>query len=217
MEELVKITKEQVVCSSLEVAERFGKRHSHVIEKIEKIIADDSTENSVKCFKKSSYKDVTGKKNVMYLMNRDGFTFLAMGFTGKKATEWKWKYIEAFNKMEKMLMERNTEMWIEERKQGKITRKAETDVIKQLVEYAKEQGSTHSNMLYMTYTKLANKMAGISDRDFATLKQLNELSFIENIILNQIRVCMEQEMNYKDIYKECKKQIETFRTVAYLD
>lgn len=217
MDELVKITKEQVVCSSLDVAERFGKRHDRVLRAIENL-ADSLPKNGETYFKKGNYVDSQNKQTYpMYLMNRDGFSLLVMGFTGKQALEWKIKYIEAFNKMEKMLMERNTEMWIEERKQGKITRKAETDVIKQLVEYAKEQGSTHSNMLYMTYTKLANKMAGISDRDFATLKQLNELSFIENIILNQIRVCMEQEMNYKDIYKECKKQIETFRTVAYLD
>lgn len=216
MGELVTVKSEEAVCSSLEVAEKFGKRHADVIRRIENLIADDLTQNCVQCFSKKSYTDSTGKRNKMYFMNRDGFVFLVMGFTGKKANEWKWKYIEAFNKMETMLKERNTQLWIEQRQQGKITRKAETDIIQNLVEYASSQGSKHAQMLYMTYSKLANKMAGISDRDFATFQQLNELTFIENIILNQIRVGMEKGMHYKDIYKDCKRQIELFKDIAYL-
>lgn len=116
----------------------------------------------------------------------------------------------------KLSLERNSQPWIDQRQQGKLVRNAETDVIKKLVEYAKEQGSKHSNMLYMTYSKLANNMAGISGRDSATIQQLSELSFIENIILNKIRIGMEKNLHYKEIYKDCKKQIELFRDVAYL-
>ena len=216
MNELVTVKRDEAVCSSLDVAERFVKRHTHVLEKIEKILADDSTENSAKCFKETHYKDESGKHNKMYLMNRDGFTFLAMGFTGKKANEWKWKYINAFNQMEAFIKEKTTEAWIETRKAGKITRKAETDVIKQLIEYAKGQGSEHSKMLYMTYSRLANNMAGITDRESATVMQLNNMSLIENIILNQIRIGMEKGMHYKEIYKDCKRQIELFKDIAYL-
>ena len=89
MNELVYLKNDEPVCSSLQVAEKFGKRHTHVIERIEKIIENDSTENSAQCFKASIYKDSTGKSNKMYVMNRDGFTFLVMGFTGKKANEWR--------------------------------------------------------------------------------------------------------------------------------
>lgn len=117
----------------------------------------------------------------------------------------------------KLTAEHNTSLWIEQRTQGKLIRNKETGVIKQLIQYAKEQGSTHADMLYMTYSKLANKMTGISDRDLATFQQLSELSFIENIILNQIRVGMEKELHYKDIYKDCKRQIELFKDIAYLE
>ena len=86
--------------------------------------------------------------------------------------------------MESILREKSTEAWLETRQKGKLTRKAETDVIQKLIEYAKEQGSTHADMLYMTYSKLANKMAGVSKRDEATVSQLNNLSLMENIILN---------------------------------
>ena len=73
------------------------------------------------------------------------------------------------------IKEKTTQTWVETRKAGKLTRRAETDTIQKLVEYAKGQGSTHAEMLYMTYSKLANKMAGIGKRDEATVMQLNNL------------------------------------------
>lgn len=215
--DLINVKNEEAVTTSLLIAEHFGKKHKHVIEKIEKIIIDDSTEKSAQCFKKGSYKDESGKTNKMYYINRDGFTFLVMGFTGKKASEWKWKYIEAFNKMESLLSEKKTNEWVETRKQGKITRKAETDIIQQLIGYAKAQGSTHSEMLYMTYSKLANKIAGIKDRNLATLHQLNSLDFIERIILFEIENGMNNELDYHEIYQHCKVQVEHFSKFTYLN
>lgn len=217
MNELVYLNNNEAVCDSLLVAEKFGKRHADVIEKIEKIMSEDSTENSVQCFIPSFYKDGTGKNNKMYLMNRDGFTFLVMGFTGKKANEWKWNYINAFNSMEAILRERSTEAWIETRQQGKLTRKSETDIIQKLIEYAEGQGSEHADMLYMTYSKLANKMAGIKKRDEATVTQLNNLSLIENIILNCIQNGITMEKHYKVIYQDCKRRLEAFKDIAYLE
>lgn len=217
MNELVYLKNDEPVCSSLQVAEKFGKRHTHVIERIEKIIENDSTENSAQCFKASIYKDSTGKSNKMYVMNRDGFTFLVMGFTGKKANEWKWQYIKAFNQMEKFIREKQTKIWIETRKAGKLTRKAETDTIKNLVEYAKAQGSQHADKLYMTYSKLANKMAGVSKRDEATVIQLNNLSLMEHIILCVIDSGIVAGKHYKEIYQDCKKRLETVKDLAYLE
>ena len=87
--------------NSLLVAERFGKRHDHVLRDIKNLI--DSTQNWGQLFVSTTYTDNSGKSNPMYIMNRDGFTLLAMGFTGKKALEFKLQYIEAFNKMESEL------------------------------------------------------------------------------------------------------------------
>ncbi|KSV60339.1 transcriptional regulator [Acetivibrio ethanolgignens] len=217
MNKLVYLKNDEAVCDSLLVAEKFGKRHADVLEKIEKILSDEPTENSVRCFKKTSYRDAKGEIRPMYLMNRDGFTFLVMGFTGKKANEWKWNYINAFNSMETILRERSTEVWLETRQQGKLTRKAETDVIQQLIKYAKEQGSTHADMLYITYSKLSNKMAGIKKRDEATVSQLNNLSLMENIILNCIQNGIMLEKHYKVIYQDCKRRLEAFKDIAYLE
>lgn len=210
MEELVYLKKDQALADSLKVAEMFEKRHDHVLAKIEKILTD-SPENSGQCFLKTKYKDASGKWNTKYLMNRDGFTFLAMGFTGKKADEWKWKYINAFNAMQKIITEKQTTVWIETRQQGKLIRKDETNVIQKLVDYAKEQGSGHADMLYMTYTKLANKMVGITNRDTATNAQLNDLSTMERLIAKVVIDGMAQGKHYKQIYKDSKERLETVK------
>lgn len=215
MEEIITIRKDQAVTSSLQVAKDFGKRHDRVLRAIENLIPN-LPKNGVVEFMKSSYKDAKGESRPMYFMNRDGFSLLVMGFTGKKALEWKLKYIEAFNTMEKILTEKQTLAWQETRKQGKLTRRSETDVIKELVEYAKAQGSTHADMLYMTYTKLANSIVGIKDRDSATITQLNSLSFVENIILHTIRNGMALNLSYKEIYQANKKQLEMFSDISFL-
>lgn len=95
----------QLVVTSRQIAEDFDKRHSDVLEKIEELI---KTENSVMTmFIESSYKAGTGKDYKEYLITRDGFSLLVMGFTGAKALSWKLKYIEAFNKMEKTIREQS--------------------------------------------------------------------------------------------------------------
>ena len=99
--ELVQVNNEQVVTDSRKVAEVFGKEHKNVIQSIENIKAENSAVSSM--FYETDYTAGTGKHYKMYLMNRDGFSLLVMGFTGKKALEWKIKYIEAFNAMEKQL------------------------------------------------------------------------------------------------------------------
>lgn len=217
MEELVFEKRDKALCSSQSVAEKFHKQHKNVLRKIENLLEGMPKSEQTHFYKSESVNEQNGESYPIYLMDRDGYSLLAMGFTGKEAMKWKLEYIHAFNAMESMLKERNTELWVEQRQHGKLTRKSETDEIQQLIGYAKAQGSEHSNMLYMTYSKLANKMAGISDRDTATFGQLNNLSFIENIILNQIRVGMERNMGYKEIYKDCKKQIELFKDIAYLE
>ena len=215
MDELVYLRNDEAVCSSLQVAEKFEKRHDNVMRSIEGLLKNEETHEM---FKNSSYiEEQNNQRYPMYLMNRDGFSLLVMGFTGKKALDWKLQYIKAFNQMEKFIREKQTQTWIETRKAGKLTRKAETDTIKNLVEYAKGQGSQHADKLYMTYSKLANKMAGISKRDEATVMQLNNLSLMEHIILCVIDSGIIAGKHYKEIYQDCKKRLETVKDLAYLE
>lgn len=218
MNELVYLKADEAFTDSLTVAEHFNKRHDRVLRAIDNLIESFPKNGERKMFKATTRKTDDGQHHRMYLMNRDGFTLLAMGFTGKKAMEWKLKYIDAFNQMEKIIREKSTAVWLETRQQGKITRREETDVIKELIPYAKKQGSKHSGMLYMTYSNLANRMVGIKpkQRDIASTNQLNNLSIFENIILNLIRVGMSQDMDYHDIYRLCESRCEQAKDVAMI-
>lgn len=218
MQELINIKNNEAVTTSLMVAEMFGKRHDAVLRAIENLLKGLHKNGETRYFKKSTHKnEQNGQIYPMYYLNRDGFSLLVMGFTGKKALEWKVKFIEAFNRMEAILNEKQSMAWVETRKYGKITRKAETDVIQQLIGYAKAQGSEHSHMLYITYSKLANKIAGIENRDMATIRQLNNLELIERIILFEIDNGMAAELDYHEIYQNCKRAVEHFNQFTSLN
>ena len=97
--DLVTINNGQAVTTSMKIAEYFGKKHQHVMEKIRKLLDELPSEWGVSNFRQSSYFNVQGKEQPCYEMTKDGFTLLAMGFTGKKAIEFKINYINAFNEM----------------------------------------------------------------------------------------------------------------------
>lgn len=97
--------KEQTaMTSSLDVAEYFGKRHKNVLQAIEML--ECSEEFNRLNFQPVKYRDQKGEMRKCYRLTRDGFTFLAMGFTGKKAAKFKESYILAFNEMEKWIKQR---------------------------------------------------------------------------------------------------------------
>lgn len=91
----------RILASSRDVAEKFGKRHDHILRDIESFRKD--IPNFGEMFFEDELPDKYGRNQKIYWMNRDGFSLLCMGFTGKKALEWKLKYIDAFNKMEEKL------------------------------------------------------------------------------------------------------------------
>ncbi len=102
-EELVIMRDRRAVTTSLQVAENFGKKHQHVLRDIDALKQDVS--NFGQMFIESNQPDSYGRDRRIYYMNRDGFSLLAMGFTGKKALQFKLKYIDAFNQMEKQLQQ----------------------------------------------------------------------------------------------------------------
>nr|DAT07936.1 MAG TPA: regulatory protein [Caudoviricetes sp.] len=100
MNSLVQVTDGQIVVESRKIAEHFGKEHKNVMQSVREILAAEKS--ATKFYLETTYEN-RGKEYPEYLMNRDGFSLLVMGFTGKKALEWKIKYIQAFNAMEEEL------------------------------------------------------------------------------------------------------------------
>lgn len=144
---LVEVQNGQIVVSSKQVAEHFGKEHKHVLESIREILAVEKS--ATKFFVESIFQN-RGKEYPMLLMNRDGFTLLAMGFTGKKALEWKLKYIQAFNIMEEQIKSllapsyqiadpiERAKKWIEEESQRRQLEEKNQFLIAENVELATE-------------------------------------------------------------------------------
>ena len=87
--------------SSLQVAKDFKKRPADVHESIENLTTENSAVKAM--FMETTYVNERGREYKCYEMTRDGFCLLVMGFTGKKALDWKLKYIDAFNQMEEQL------------------------------------------------------------------------------------------------------------------
>ncbi|KOS64661.1 ORF6C domain-containing protein [Lysinibacillus agricola] len=103
MNKIVTIQNCQVVTTSLQVAETFEKEHKNVLQSIENIREELDVLKLQQMFFEGNEPDSYGRDRKTYYMNRDGFTLLAMGFTGKKAFDFKIKYIDAFNQMEQQL------------------------------------------------------------------------------------------------------------------
>ena len=102
MNELVFLGQDgRLVTTSLKVAEVFGKVHAKVMRDIEKL--DCSNEFTIANFGKRTFKTEQGNEYPMYEITKDGFVFLVMGYTGKKAAEFKEAYIRKFNEMEAQL------------------------------------------------------------------------------------------------------------------
>jgi Rha family phage regulatory protein len=98
----------RVMVTSLELAERFQKRHDNVLRDIDRIASQIATErllNFEVTFRQVAGPNGTARNERLFLLTRDGFSVVAMGFTGPAALDWKFKYIEAFNRMEAALRE----------------------------------------------------------------------------------------------------------------
>lgn len=118
----------KAVTTSLKIAEVFGKEHKNVVRDIENLEIPESF-NRLN-FEQIFYKDSYNRKQKAYQITKDGFTLLAMGYTGRKAMEFKIKYIEAFNRMEQVLSEKanNSDSVYFETKKTLVAEKHELDI-----------------------------------------------------------------------------------------
>jgi Rha family phage regulatory protein len=205
----------QVKTSSLTVAKFFGKAHHRVLRAIENLeLPKDFTEAN---FGVSEYIDPTGRRLPEIMMTRDGFTVLAMGFTGKEAMQWKLKYLAAFNAMEAKLIKDSDKLeWKAARLGVKKVRKTFTDTVKNFVDYATEQGSQSAKMYYANITIMEYKALDLLERQKTSIGNFRDtldimdiafLSAAEMVAKVAIEQGMEQKMHYKEIYIFAKQKV----------
>lgn len=221
MYELVELRNDEPFTTSKIIAEGTNVKHEAVqklIRKYEKSISRFGLVGfEIRVLKHKEYKGSTREK--IYLLNEQQATFLMTlmrndGVDGI-VVEFKAKLVEEFFCMRNFIREKQTKQWGNTRLENKANRLKETDVIKLLVEYAKEQGSKNSDKLYMTYTKLAKTVVS-GNRDELSTTELNNLTLAESIILQTIRIDMSMGLHYKEIYKDCKERLEKFMEITYM-
>lgn len=130
----------QALTNSILVAGKFGKEHQHVLRDIRNIIEGMSNLGETPMFVETTYiHEQNGQEYPMYVMNRDGFTLLAMGFTGKKALQFKMDYIAAFNTMESQLKEQKKPLSAPQTYAEALRQLADEVEAKEKVQFALEQ------------------------------------------------------------------------------
>ncbi|MBU5370056.1 Rha family transcriptional regulator [Enterococcus avium] len=146
MTDLVIMKDRQAVTTSLNLAESFEKEHKNVIQVIESKI--QSAENSAhykKMFALGSYVDSRGREQKMYYMNRAGWTFIAVGFSGRKADSFKLKYIEAFDQMEEHIKENQMQLPSDPMEILKLTFEAQENTNKKVKEVENRVSNLEEN------------------------------------------------------------------------
>lgn len=225
MNKLVILKNKQAITTSLKVAEYFEKRHSDVIRAIENSIAqlEGVRKNAhTPPFTKTTYiNEQNGQKYPMYLLNRDGFIFVVMGFTGEKAAQLKWNYIQAFNTMEQFLLNQQNEEWRAIRQEGKRGNRAMCDVIHDyVIPLARANGSTTPDkMFYMNYQKAVNRAAGIQpkSRDTQPLGQLYEVEKLQQLVKASIKgLAARGELNHRQIYRDTSTLLESYSRISLI-
>lgn len=155
-----------VYTTSLDIARVFEKRHTHVLDIIKGIQNDVNMDNFIEPnFRLSEYKDITGRTLPMYNISKDGFSFIAMGLTGQKASRFKIAFINAFNQMESMLRDsirkqpkelsklEILEIALETEKEN-ITLRQQIQSNKPLVDFAKSVGNASNAIPIGSFAKL---------------------------------------------------------------
>lgn len=218
MNDLVILKKDDVFTTSEVIANGTNSSYRSVQRLIEKYQKDLSEFGQVR-FEITSVKYKRGSNDKkVYLLNEQQTTLLMTYMKNSPVVrEFKKALVKEFFEMRKFIMERHTAEWVESRKQSKLNRKTQTDAIKELVEYAQMNGSTNANRYYAIYSRLADKVVGIQNRDEAHISQLNTLSVVETVIGSTIHECITNGMEYHEIYKVCQKKLEVFSNIMYLE
>jgi Rha family phage regulatory protein len=202
----------QMFCDSLQVAEKFGKRHDYVLGRIKKLETDVKAGSITGLICVASiYLDLSGKTSTKYFLNRKAFTLLTNRFEGVLAMEWQSKFFDAFEEMEKVISGQ-IGSWSKARKLVKEVRRTMTDRVKDYVDLAVSQGSeTYKLKPYLAYsnmTKMTNKALGIVDKrdDLPELK-LSQLSVTENRIGEILDNKIKNNEPYKEIFQDTKTEV----------
>lgn len=209
MNELINVLNQDgnLVVSSREVAKNFDKEHYHVVEAIENKIKNLTHEKSgvaqnwTSLFIESEFYH-KGNLYKEYLLTRDGFSFIVMGFTGSKADAWKLKYIDAFNKMEEIIKKPLSQQEIMRIQLGMIDdHEARIDKLENTmtIDYGQQQALkklVNARVLYLLGGKQSNAYREVSKKVFSECNRDIQDYFIVNSRNNIPKLKFEDAVDY---------------------
>lgn len=201
---LVELKRNKAVTTSIKVAKYFKKNHDDVIAEIEALECSHT-------FKKDNFFKCISENNIYFTMTKDGFTFLVMGYTGKKASKFKEEYIKAFNKMEELIYDKSTQRYKEIRNEEKLIQKKEMDKMKDSIKEI-------SPFMYMKANTIADKAVSIkfgypkmikkSEMTSDMLKERSQImSYITSLMISQslgIQIKSISDVIYNNITNKIK-------------
>ena len=225
MSDLVSLVKGEPRTSSDVIAKKFSIAHKEMIRKIESLIVENPTVRICDMYSEST-REVRGREFKIYYMNRDGYMFLVMNISAKKANKQKLDFIEAFNGMEKALLSLESNgkdnEWLRARQQSKVMRLQCTDVIKDFVDYATSQGSKSAKFYYKHVTNATYKALGLIQfkkpklKDTLDFMELSQLVTAENVAKRSIRKHMDNGEHYKTVFVLVKQDLVNFASTLFL-
>lgn len=206
----------QIVADSRDVAELLGKPHRSILRQIRTMYGHLTEHNFVLSdfFIPATYTDSTGRELPCYYLTQMGCEMIANKQTGAAGTIFTAQYVKAFHAMKEFIMERNSPIWQDTRSLTREVRRIEADAIAELVEYANDQGATAAQWYYSTISRLANKTAGITNRDAAHVEQLTALVLIERVITEEIRAGIAAKKPYKEIYTDLQTRLSGIKALV---
>lgn len=199
MNELVFLKNEEAFTNSIKVADAFNKRHDSVLRSIDNLHKNVVVKKR-KLFRLSSYVDAKGESRRLYEMNRQGFELLVMGFTGEKAIQWKIRYSDAFDSMEKYIRNHAIEI---------AQRRTMTDMIRDSGENTRMHGFGYKQYTDLIYKMVTGKTAaqhrkelglksGENVKPYMTPEQIEIIGYIEYMVSGMVGIGI-QYPEIKDI------------------
>lgn len=225
MGDLVVMVNNVPVVSTFEIFSKMGySEHRNLKETIEKHM-DSFNEFGQMRFETVKPKGVKGgRPTKVYLLNEDQFTFLAMMMKNSpEVVALKVKVAKEFIRMRKVLAnivaQQHDNEWQNVRSDGKAVYLQKTDVIKDFVDYATDQGSSSAKKYYMALTKMQNSALFFIEakyknlREIMTIKQLMQVATADDVVEKAIKEGMDSGMHYKDIYQLAKERVIAFANI----
>lgn len=222
--DLVHTERGDVFTTSILVAKKLGVNHSDLLRTVDKIYkrwveqyAGERSESAQK-FTEATYVNRMNRTYRCYKMNEQAFIKVVMNLRGyEKAEIIQDIFIEEFYKMKRALLNHQNNSWTKKRSLSKTVRVTETDVIKDFIVYATEQGSMSANKYYMSITKMTNKALELllqsehskNIRDLATATELGFISVVDDRARLAIQDGMSRGLPYKEIYRFAKDEVNT--------